>query len=147
MVWNRSCYCDQFTKEAVGKEVSLMGWVQTRRDHGGLIFIDLRDREGLVQLVVDPQRSNPAHDEARKVRTEYVIAARGQVSLRPEGTINPNLKTGEIEVLVQQMEILNPCRALPFSESLRIFGAALIRWRSTASLNAWASKTERLRRG
>ena len=115
MVWNRSCYCDQFTKEAVGKEVSLMGWVQTRRDHGGLIFIDLRDREGLVQLVVDPQRSNPAHDEARKVRTEYVIAARGQVSLRPEGTINPNLKTGEIEVLVQQMEILNPCRALPFT--------------------------------
>lgn len=115
MVGKRSCYCGELTKEAAGNEVCLMGWVQTRRDHGGLIFIDLRDREGVVQLVVDPNRSNEAHDEARKIRTEYVIAARGLVNLRPEGTINPGLKTGEIEVLVQQLEILNSCRALPFT--------------------------------
>jgi aspartyl-tRNA synthetase len=126
--WKRSHYCGQLTKEDTGKEVFLMGWVQTRRDHGGLIFIDLGDREGIVQLVVDPKQSESAHREARKIRNEYVIAVKGYVHLRPEGTINPNLKTGEIEVIVQEMEILNSCRPLPFvlddtsqvSEELRL---------------------------
>lgn len=112
--WVRSSYCGQVSEADIGTEVTLMGWVQRRRDHGGLIFIDLRDREGLVQLVFDPDSSGDAHSKAHDLRSEFVIAARGLVRTRPEGTLNPNLKTGVIEVEVKHLEVLNDSAALPF---------------------------------
>ncbi len=91
-----------------------MGWVQRRRDHGGLIFIDLRDREGIVQLALDPDRDPQAHTKAEQVRNEYVLAARGKVSPRPEGTVNPKMKTGAVEIEVSELLILNPSETPPF---------------------------------
>jgi len=91
-----------------------MGWVQRRRDHGGLIFIDLRDREGIVQLALDPERDPEAHAVAEEVRNEFVIAARGTVSPRPEGTVNPNMVTGEVEIEIHQLIILNKAKTTPF---------------------------------
>jgi aspartyl-tRNA synthetase len=99
----------------MGKEVVLMGWVLRRRDHGGLIFIDLRDREGLTQIVFDPEKNAEAHKKAETVRSEYVIGIRGIVAPRPAGTINSNLKTGEVEILVSECKILNRAKTLPFS--------------------------------
>jgi aspartyl-tRNA synthetase len=98
----------------MGQEVCLMGWVQRRRDHGGLIFIDLRDREGIVQLALDPERDPEAHGKADRVRNEYVIAVKGTVSPRPAGTINPKMKTGEVEVEVAELRILNVAKTPPF---------------------------------
>ena len=91
-----------------------MGWVQRRRDHGGLIFIDLRDREGIVQLALDPDRDLESLKKAEQVRNEFVLAARGKVSPRPEGTINPKMKTGEIEIEVNELLILNRSETPPF---------------------------------
>jgi len=112
--WKRSHYCGQVTAAEIGKEVCLMGWVQRRRDHGGLIFIDLRDREGIVQLALDPDRDPEAHGKADKVRNEYVVAVRGKVSPRPEGTVNPKMKTGEVEVEVSDLRVLNTAKTPPF---------------------------------
>ncbi len=91
-----------------------MGWVQRRRDHGGVIFIDLRDREGVVQLALDPDRDATSHAKADQVRNEYVVAARGKVSARPEGTVNPRMKTGEVEIEVTELLILNRSETPPF---------------------------------
>lgn len=113
--WKRSHYCGDLTARDIGKEVVLMGWVLRRRDHGGLIFIDLRDREGLAQVVFDPDRSIEPHKKAETVRNEFVIAIKGTVSPRPEGTVNPNMKTGEVEILVSECRILNRAKPLPFS--------------------------------
>ncbi|MDP2690110.1 MAG: aspartate--tRNA ligase, partial [Deltaproteobacteria bacterium] len=113
--WGRSSYCGQVSGADIGREVSLMGWVQRRRDHGGLIFIDLRDREGLVQLVFDPDASGGAHAKAHDLRSEFVIAARGIVRRRPDGTENPNLKTGAVEVAVKELRVLNDSAPLPFT--------------------------------
>ncbi len=112
--WKRSNYCGRVTAGDIGQEVCLMGWVQRRRDHGGLIFIDLRDREGVVQLALDPDRDPQAHAKADRVRNEYVVAVQGTVSPRPEGTINPKMKTGEVEVEVHEMRILNSAKTPPF---------------------------------
>ena len=91
-----------------------MGWVQRRRDHGGLIFIDLRDRRGITQVVFDPQRNSEAHQRAHALRSEHVIAVRGEVRLRPEGMTNSKLKTGEIEVIVDEYRLLNTSLTPPF---------------------------------
>lgn len=112
--WKRTHYCGDLTSENIGKEVCLMGWVQRRRDHGGLIFIDLRDREGITQLALDPDRDPEAHAKADKVRNEFVVAVKGIISPRPEGTINPKMKTGEVEIEVSELRILNTSKTPPF---------------------------------
>lgn len=111
----RSHYCTDLGVADIGKEVTLCGWVNTYRDHGGIIFLDLRDRTGLIQLVCDPADSKDAHETATKVRNEYVLRARGKVRARGEGLTNPKLKTGEIEVVVDELIIENPSEVLPFT--------------------------------
>lgn len=106
--------CGELRAEHVGQEVTLAGWVNRRRDHGGLIFIDLRDREGITQVVVNPEVSAEAHATASQVRGEYVLRVRGTVQRRPEGLANPDLATGEIEVVANSVEILNPAHTPPF---------------------------------
>ncbi len=98
----------------VGSTVVLNGWVDSRRDHGGLIFIDLRDRSGLIQIVFNPELDEPAFHRAENVRGEYVVAIRGEVRERPKDTENPNLKTGKVEIYVEAMEVLNTSKTPPF---------------------------------
>jgi aspartyl-tRNA synthetase len=104
----RTHSCCELSVEDVGREVVLMGWVLRRRDHGGVIFVDLRDREGLTQVVFNPKVDSAVHAKAHEIRNEYVLAVRGKVDPRPEGMVNPNLKTGAIEVMVTELKILNP---------------------------------------
>lgn len=111
----RTDYCGRLTAKDSGKKVTLCGWVNRRRDHGGLIFIDLRDREGIVQVVFNPQISAEVHESADRIRGEYVLSVSGNVSPRPEGTVNPNIGTGEIEVLADELHILNESVPAPFS--------------------------------
>jgi aspartyl-tRNA synthetase len=111
----KSIDCGLLRKEHVGQQVTLAGWVHRRRDHGGLIFFDLRDRSGLVQVVFNADVSEPAHSKAEEVRPEYVIQVKGTVQARPEGLINPNLATGEIEVEVTELNILNVAKTPPFA--------------------------------
>jgi len=106
--------CGELVKKDVGTIVTLMGWVHTRRDHGGLIFIDLRDRGGITQVVFNPETSKEAHELAGSIRGEYVLAVTGKVSPRPGNTVNPKLPTGEIEVLADQLQILNQAKTPPF---------------------------------
>src|SRR5215469_13625627 len=112
--WQRTAYCGTLRAADAGREVALLGWVQTRRDHGSLIFIDLRDHAGLIQLVLNPATSAEAHDAGADARSEYFVAARGKVVLRSEGTVNPELPTGQIEVLVSDFEIVNSSAPPPF---------------------------------
>ncbi len=109
----RSHKCGELNTAHLGETVDLCGWVHRRRDHGGVIFIDLRDRAGLVQIVFDPDTVE-TFTLAESVRSEYVLKIQGKVRNRPEGTINPNMATGEIEVLIQQIEILNKSETPPF---------------------------------
>ncbi|HOK06297.1 MAG TPA: aspartate--tRNA ligase [Syntrophales bacterium] len=110
----RTHYCGEVSLAEAGKEVVLMGWVHRRRDHGGVIFVDLRDRTGLVQVVFNPEVSSEAHREAHRIRSEYVLACRGLVRKRPEGMENPNMKTGDLEVMVEELAILNEAKTPPF---------------------------------
>ena len=112
--WIRTHRCGDLTVEQVGQDICVMGWVQRRRDHGGLIFIDLRDREGIIQLALDPDRDPASHKKAEQVRNEFVLAARGKVSPRPEGTVNPKMKTGEVEIEITELLILNRSETPPF---------------------------------
>lgn len=110
----RSHYCAELNELNVEEEVELVGWVNSHRDHGGVIFIDLRDRSGLIQVVADPADSTKAHEVAEKVKDEYVIKVKGKVRLRGEGLENPKLKTGKIEVVAESIEIENTSETLPF---------------------------------
>jgi len=110
----RTYSCGDLRKEREGKEVTLAGWVDRRRDHGDLIFIDLRDRSGIVQVVFNPQVSKECHDIASEMRNEYVVQITGKIMLRPEGTENPRLPTGDIEVNVEKARILNTSKTPPF---------------------------------
>lgn len=101
-------------RKNAGEKVKLLGWVQTRRDHGGVIFVDLRDRSGIVQIVFNPDMPANAFNQAEKLRSEYVIKAEGLVRVRPEGSENPNMVTGEIEVVIENLEILNKAKTPPF---------------------------------
>lgn len=126
--WKRTNTCEELTRDSDGQDVILMGWVHRRRDHGGLIFIDLRDRYGLTQIVFDPNLSKECYRRAKELRGEFVIAVKGIVEKRPEGMINPNLSTGAIEVSVKELKILNRSKTPPFeidenvdvSEELRL---------------------------
>ncbi|HAS50307.1 MAG TPA: aspartate--tRNA ligase [Gammaproteobacteria bacterium] len=109
----RSHYCGQVTDAFLDQDVTLCGWAHRRRDHGGVIFVDLRDREGLVQVVIDPDTAE-AFANAERVRNEYVLRITGRVRRRPEGTENPNMATGAIEILARDLEILNRAEPLPF---------------------------------
>ena len=109
----RSHFCGTINEDHVGESVTLCGWVHRRRDHGGVIFIDLRDRSGLVQVVFDPDTAE-AFATAEQVRTEYVLRAAGRVRERPPGTLNPDMPTGAVEVLGAHLEILNPAQTPPF---------------------------------
>ncbi len=113
-VEKRTHYCGNLTANDVGKDVVLMGWVHRRRDHGGVIFVDLRDREGLAQVVFNPEISPVIHKEAHRIRSEFVLAVKGRVRIRPEGMVNPDLKTGDVEVMVDKLEILNESKTPPF---------------------------------
>lgn len=110
----RSHYCGNLNASHVGLEVILMGWVHRRRDHGGVIFVDLRDREGIVQVIFNPDINPDSHVEAHKIRSEFVLAIRGRVRRRPEGMENPDLPSGEIEVMVEELEIFNESKTPPF---------------------------------
>ena len=109
----RSHYCGQVEQSLIGEDVSVCGWVHRRRDHGGVIFVDLRDREGLLQVVFDPDRAE-IFAEAERIRGEFVLAVKGRVRERPEGTINPNMATGHVEVLAHELEVLNRSETPPF---------------------------------
>src|SRR3990172_8157554 len=112
--WVRSHHCGALRAGDVGREVTLMGWIFRRRDHGGLIFIDLRDREGVTQLVFNPADAPGAHARAEQSRGEYVLAVRGVVRSRPPGTVNASLPTGEIEIVAREGKIVNESKPLPF---------------------------------
>ncbi len=106
--------CGELKKEHIGSRVTLAGWVDRRRDHGGLVFIDLRDRGGIVQVVFNPELEKQSYRIAEKMRSEYVVKVSGEVSLRPKGTENPKLPTGGLEVIAQSAEILSPSKTPPF---------------------------------
>jgi aspartyl-tRNA synthetase len=109
----RSHYCGQVDDKLIGQEVTVAGWVNRRRDHGGVIFIDLRDREGLLQIVFDPDSAD-MFKEAERLRSEYVVTVKGRVRERPAGTVNVNLASGRVELLAQELELLNRSEPLPF---------------------------------
>ena len=104
---------ERVDESLIGQEIEVCGWVHRRRDHGGVIFIDLRDREGLLQVVFDPDRPE-IFAEAERIRSEYVLQVKGLVRPRPEGTVNPNMRTGQVEVLAHELEILNSSETPPF---------------------------------
>jgi len=124
----RTHTCGELTKANVGQQVRLAGWINRRRDHGGLIFLDIRDRYGLTQVICDPERSSEAHRIASELRSEYVVQVQGTVVNRLPGTENPHLSTGDIEIAAEQILLLNPARTTPFpisdaisvDESLRL---------------------------
>jgi len=111
----RTKYCGEVSAEDIGKQVTLHGWVNSNRDHGGLIFIDLRDRTGLVQTVIDPEEQPAVFKVAESVRSEFVLEVKGTVARRPEGTLNPNIPTGEVEVHIEKLDILNTSLTPPFA--------------------------------
>ncbi|UCH80350.1 MAG: aspartate--tRNA ligase [Nitrospiraceae bacterium] len=123
----RSHYCGELTEKNIGDSVTLVGWTNKWRDHGGVVFIDLRDRTGISQIVFSPEIDTALHQAAHKIRNEFVLQIEGEVRQRPEGTVNPSIPTGQVEIVVHKLTILNESIPLPFmveddtdaSESLR----------------------------
>ncbi len=112
--WKRSCYCGEPRGSEVGKEMTLAGWVHSRRDHGGVIFVDLRDRSGICQVVFRPEVDAAAHEKAKLIRSEDVLAVRGRLERRSPETINPELVTGEVELVCRELRLLNASQVPPF---------------------------------
>src|SRR6476620_3400392 len=111
----RTYYCGELRSEHIGETVTLYGWVDRRRDHGGVIFLDVRDRSGIVQIVSDPERTPDSYHGAEVLRSEYVVKITGRVTGRPEESLNPKLPTGEVEIYADEIELLNAVRKqLPF---------------------------------
>jgi aspartyl-tRNA synthetase len=121
----RTATCGELNKSFVGKEEALTGWVDTRRDHGNLIFVDLRDRYGITQVVFNPQMNADMHKKAESLRSEFVIRVKGKVAARPAGTVNSKIPTGEIELQAEELEILNTCLPLPFELEEKSVGEEL----------------------
>jgi aspartyl-tRNA synthetase len=113
--WKRSCYCGEPRSALVGQEMILAGWVHSRRDHGGLTFVDLRDRTGITQVVFNPELDAASHEKAKQLRSEDVIAVRGTLAKRPPETLNPELATGEVELLGKELKLLNASQVPPFT--------------------------------
>jgi aspartyl-tRNA synthetase len=130
-IGKRTHDCGTLTAQDIGRTVTLAGWVDTRRDHGGLIFIDLRDRAGITQVVFNPEINSEVHQLAHQLRSEYCITIQGKVRSRPEGMANPNLKTGEIEVLVDEYQLLNTSKTPPFTleDTAEVSEAIRLRYR------------------
>ncbi len=124
----RTHYCGQVNESLTGQVVTVAGWAQRRRDHGGVIFVDLRDREGLLQIVFDPDKA-AVFAMAERVRNEFVLKVAGVVRVRPPGTVNANLKSGQVEVLCQELEILNRCEPLPFQLDEHVSEEVRLRYR------------------
>ncbi|HEV3179574.1 MAG TPA: aspartate--tRNA ligase [Steroidobacteraceae bacterium] len=124
----RSHYCGQVDERLLGQQVTVAGWVHRRRDHGGVIFVDLRDREGLLQIVFDPQAA-AVFREAERLRNEFVIRVAGKVRARPDGTANANLASGRVEVLAQELELLNRSEPLPFQLDEQVGEEVRLRYR------------------
>jgi len=124
----RSHYCGQVDEKLLGQEVTVAGWVHRRRDHGGVIFVDVRDREGLLQVVFDPDRAE-LFREAERLRNEFVVRVTGVVRARPDGTVNPNLASGKVEVLAQGLEVLNRAEPLPFQLDEQVGEEVRLRYR------------------
>jgi len=127
----RTHYCGELTESDLGREVVLMGWVQRRRDHGGLVFIDLRDRTGLIQVVFNPQEDPETHERSHAVRSEYVLAVKGRVRERPDDMINPKLTSGRIEVFIHHLRVLNTAQTPPFmiEDYLEVSEAVRLKYR------------------
>jgi aspartyl-tRNA synthetase len=111
---SRTHYCGEISERLLGSEVTIMGWVQHRRDHGGLVFLDMRDKTGLVQTVFNPQEDAETHQKSHDVRSEYVLALRGTVRRRPDDMVNPKLPTGSVEVFIRELRVLNASKTPPF---------------------------------
>jgi aspartyl-tRNA synthetase len=124
----RSHYCGQVDEKLIGQEVTVAGWVNTRRDHGGVIFVDLRDREGLLQVVCDPDTPD-VFREAERLRNEFVVRVKGVVRARPAGTVNPNLASGRVELLAKELELLNRSEPLPFQLDEQVSEEVRLRYR------------------
>ena len=143
----RTHHCNELTDKDIGQEVSLCGWVHTRRDHGGLIFVDLWDKEGVTQVVLNPQIDQIAHEHAQNIRNNYVISAHGKVRERPEGMTNLKLKTGKIEVYADSLKILNSSGAPPFDpwESANVDESLKLKYRFLDLRNETLQRNLKLR--
>jgi aspartyl-tRNA synthetase len=124
----RSHYCGQVNEQLLGREVTVAGWVHRRRDHGGVIFVDLRDREGLLQIVFNPDAAQ-VFAEAERLRNEYVVSVTGTVRERPAGTVNPNLASGKVELIARRIELLNRSEPLPFQLDEQVGEEVRLRYR------------------
>lgn len=123
----RTHHCCQLRDTDINKDVVLMGWVQHRRDHGGVIFIDLRDREGITQIVFNPEFSKAVHEKAQEIRSEYVLGVKGKVIARPDDMLNPNMKTGAIEVMIDELRIFSTARTPAFQIEDRVEASESVR--------------------
>src|SRR5450755_717994 len=124
----RTHYCGQITASLIGQKVAVAGWVHRRRDHGGVIFVDLRDREGLVQVVCNPDAAE-VFANAEKLRNEFVVRVTGTVRARPAGTTNANLATGQVEIVATEVQVLNRCDPLPFQLDEAVSEEVRLRYR------------------